>query len=119
MTSAVWPSTLPQYVQESGYGETIQDQAIESSVESGPAKIRRRFTKSIRRFQCVMYMTPSQADTFENFWQNTVKGGSLSFSWVHPRTRQAAVLRFRNPAPQLSTMGGGATVVYSFTLELV
>lgn len=114
-----WPVTLPQFVQESGYREEIQDQTIESAMDTGPAKIRRRFTKSIRRFTISMQMTAAQVTTFESFWQTDCKGGSISFDWVHPRTRQAATLRFRNPAPAIQTVGAGASSVVQFTLEII
>lgn len=114
-----WPGTLPQYVQESGYREEIQDQTVESAMDTGPAKIRRRFTKSLRKFTISMQMTAAQVTTFETFWQTTVAGGSLSFDWVHPRTRAAATMRFRNPAPAITTIGAGASSVVQFTLEII
>ena len=114
-----FPATLPQFVLENGYNETIQDQTVESEMDTGPAKIRRRFTKSLRRFSVQMMLTPAQTTTFETFWQNDCKGGSVSFDWVHPRTRAAAVMRFRNPAPQIQTMGSGAANVVSFNLEII
>ena len=119
MANPVWPVTLPAFVQEGGFSEAIQDQTVESSMDTGPAKIRRRFTKSLRKFGITMYMTPEQVTTFETFWQTTVKGGSIVFDWVHPRTRVAAALRFRNPAPAYTTIGGGAAVVVTFTLEII
>jgi hypothetical protein len=118
MPNPTWPTTLPQYVQEGAYSETIQDQTIESQMDSGPAKIRRRFTKSIRKFSISLMMTSAQVDTFETFWQSTVKGGSLPFDWVHPRTRASATLRFRNPAPNYTVNGGGAAIIVGFTLEI-
>lgn len=118
MPNATWPNTLPAYVLESGFQERLQDQVVESQMDSGPAKIRRRFTKAIRFFACQMLMTPEQTTTFETFWQTTLKGGSLPFDWVHPRTRAATTFRFRSPAPTYSVVGG-INVVASFTLEVV
>lgn len=118
MPNPTWPATLPQYVQEGGYQETLQDQTVESQVEAGPAKIRRRFTKSLRRFSVSMLMTAAQATAFETFWQTTVRGGSLPFDWVHPRTRAATTFRFRNPAPSFSSVGG-VNVMVQFTLEVI
>lgn len=119
MPNPTYPNTLPQFVMEGGYSETIQDQTIESQMDTGPAKIRRRFTKSLRRFNIQLMMTPAQTATFESFWQNDCKGGSLPFDWVHPRTRAAATLRFRNPAPSIQTSGSGAANVVAFSLELI
>lgn len=114
-----WPVTLPQFVQESGYREEIQDQTIESQMDTGPAKIRRRFTRSLRKFTISMQMTAAQVTAFESFWQTDCLGGSISFDWVHPRTRAAAVMRFRNPAPTIQTIGAGASSVVQFTLEII
>lgn len=118
MPTPTFPATLPQYVQEGGFSEQIQDQTIESQMDTGPAKIRRRFTKSLRQFSLQMMLTPAQTDTFEAFWQDDCKGGSLPFVWVHPRTRVPSTMRFRLPAPQISTQGGGAANIVSFTVEL-
>lgn len=119
MANPQWPVSLPQYVTESGFTEQIQDQTIESQMETGPAKIRRRFTKSLRRFQVSMQMTAAQVSTFENFWQTTCRGGSIPFDWLHPRTRVASTLRFRNPAPMITTIGGGTAAVVQFNLEII
>jgi hypothetical protein len=88
-------------------------------MDTGPAKIRRRFTKSLRRFDISMMMTAAQVTTFETFWNDTLKGGSLPFDWLHPRTRVAATLRFRLPAPRIETMGSGAQNLVSFSLEII
>ena len=119
MANPTWPGTLPQYVQEGAYNESIQDQTVESPMDTGPAKIRRRFTKSLRKFSISLMMTSAQVDTFETFWQTTVKGGSIPFDWVHPRTRAAATLRFRNPAPSYNVNGGGAAIIANFTVEII
>ncbi len=118
MPNASWPGTLPSYALEGGYQERFQDQTIESQMDTGPAKIRRRFTKAIRFFSITMLMTPSQVDTFETFWNTTLKGGSLPFDWLHPRTRAAMSFRFRKPAPSYTVIGG-TNVQVSFTLEVV
>lgn len=112
-----WPASLPQYVLEQGYGENLEDQSMETQMDSGPAKIRRRFTTSTRRFQVVVQMTPEEADIFETFYLNTVSGGSVPFDWVHPRTRVAKTFRFRKPAPSIQVAGGGAIVRITMHLE--
>lgn len=118
MPNPTWPSSLPAYMVEGGYQEKFQDQNVESQMDSGPAKIRRRFTKAIRYISCTLNLTASQVSDFETFWQTTCKGGSIPFDWVHPRTRSATTFRFRNPAPSYSVYGG-TNVAVSFTLEVV
>lgn len=116
---ATWPTTLPQYVLEAGYQETLEDQTVESQMDTGPAKVRRRFTTSVRRFQVTIQCTEAQAVDFEDFYTVTLAGGSLPFEWVHPRTQVARTFRFKKPPPQVSVQGGGNTVRYSFALETV
>lgn len=118
MPNPTWPATLPQFVLEGGYQESIQDQTIETQMEAGPAKIRRRFTKSLRRFQMSLLLTSTQAATFETFWQTSCAGGATPFTWVHPRTRATVTMRFRNPAPQFSTTGG-VNVLTQFNVEII
>lgn len=118
MPNASWPGTLPAYVQEGGFQERFQDQAVESQMDSGPAKIRRRFTKPIRFIGVQMLMTQAQVIDLETFWLTTLKGGTLPFDWVHPRTRAATTFRFRNPAPTYQSVGG-INVMVNFSLEVL
>lgn len=106
MTTATWPTGLPEFVLEQGYQENLEDQTIESTVESGLAKIRRRYTAPVRRFQVVVQMDTEQASLFEAFFLDTLQGGSLPFDWRHPRTGAATRFRFRKPVPSISVIGG-------------
>lgn len=112
-----WPTLLPAFVIESGYQETLEDQTIETSMDTGPAKIRRRFTTAVRRFQVTVQMTPEEADIFETFYLDTLAGGSLPFDWVHPRTRVAKSFRFRKPAPVVTVGASGQIVRVQMALE--
>ncbi len=113
---ALWPSTLPAYVLEDGYQETLNDQTVESQTDTGSVKIRRRYTKLIRTFDLTVRMTEAQRATFETFWQTTLAGGSLTFDWVHPATRAATTFRFRKPPPSYRSVGG-TIVEVRFRLE--
>jgi len=101
-----WPATLPALVVQSGYSESLPDQAIETPTDAGPGKIRRRQTGTQRPLKCSIECTPAQVATFETFWLTTLAGGTLEFTWVHPRTQAAATLRFRKPAPTLVPLDG-------------
>jgi hypothetical protein len=114
-----WPATLPQFVLEGGYQETLEDLTVESQMDTGPAKVRRRFTTSVRKFQISIMCDEAQAAIFETFYTTTCGGGALSFDWVHPRTRVARTFRFKKPPPTVTVSGGGANVRYSFALETV
>lgn len=101
-----WPTTLPDYVLENGYQEQFPKNTVETEMETGAPKVRRRFTKVFRKFQCTMMMTTDQASVFEVFYFNTCAGGSASFDWVHPRKRTAMTLRFTQPPPTFQPYGG-------------
>lgn len=111
MADISWPSTLPQFVFEQGYSEKLNDQVVESKMNVGPPKIRRRFTKQIRSFSLEMRLTQAEKAVFETFWQNTASGGSRPFDWVHPQNRTAITFRFRLPAPSFTSIGGADSIV--------
>lgn len=114
-----WPITLPLYVQEGGYQEKPGSTTLETGMDIGPAKIRRRFTRTIRQFSVSMMMTPAQVATFETFYESDCLSGSISFTWVHPRTRAVATVRFRNPRYTIGVQGGGGSCMVQFTIEII
>lgn len=118
MPTATWPPSLPTYVLEQGYSEQLEDQTIETAVEAGIAKIRRRYTAPVRRFQVAVQMTQDQAAVFEDFFLNTLQAGSQPFDWRHPRTGLLTRFRFRKPTPTVSVVGG-SIVRYQMALESI
>ena len=110
-----WPVTLPEYVLEGGYSEQLPRNTVETEMDSGPMKVRRRFTKVYRRFQVSMILTAEQAVTFEAFYLTSCGSGSIPFDWVHPRTRAPMSMRFVNPPPQFAPFNS-AYVRVSFSL---
>lgn len=112
---AVWPVTLPEYVLESGYNEQLPKNTVETEMEAGPLKSRRRYTKVFRKFQVSMIMTGDQAATFETFYFDTCSSGAAPFDWLHPRTRAPMSFRFVQPPPVYSPFGGNYVRV-AFTL---
>lgn len=106
MATISWPSSLPQYVQESGYEETPPNNRIETQMDAGPAKIRGLSTVKNYTFSAVLLLTRAQYQAFKTFYDTTTSEGKTPFNWVHPITREAAVFRFRTPVPKYSGAGG-------------
>lgn len=100
-----WPSNLPQFFQEGGYSETLPNQRIESQNDSGPPKVRRRFTTNWRPIEGDIWCTGEQAEDFEEFFEDDLAGGTLSFTWVNPITQDAQTFKFRGGAPRKSVRG--------------
>lgn len=104
VSTVTWPSTLPQTVDQSSFMEGFADVVERSQMDSGPAKVRRRFTSGIQPFQATITMTVAQTATLQTFFKTTTMGGSLAFEWTHPRTGATARMRFIAP-PTLSQPG--------------
>src|SRR5262245_26790729 len=93
----VWPGTLPQFVQQDGFGESRVDNAVRSKNDDGSFKIRRRFTGKVRVYECVVQMTTEQLGFFETFYEDTLGDGCLPFDWVRPFSQEAVVFVFVEP----------------------
>ncbi len=89
---ANWP-TLPKPIQ-SGYQETPPDLTIRTTMDTGPVKVRRRFTAGYRIFSLTYHLTKSEATTLDNFYVTTTMGGAIEFTWTNPRTDASCTARF-------------------------
>lgn len=102
---AGWPSGLPDYLQIDSANLTYGDGTIRSSMDVGPAKVRRRTSSAPDLVTGTQYLNATQVGTLQSFFKTTCAYGSLSFDWKHPVTRSAAVMRFVSP-PSLTPIGG-------------
>lgn len=56
-------------------------------MDVGPAKVRRRATADVTRYEPVsLVMSRTVLATFDAFYTTTLKHGTLTFEWTHPRT---------------------------------
>ena len=106
MSNAVWPTSLPQYVQVQGYQENMGNERIENQPDAGKPKSRRRFTAEYRKLKVSIQMDADQRATFEEFYFDTLKTGTLPFDWVHPFTQAAATFYFRGAPPAYTAVDG-------------
>lgn len=116
MANPVWPGSLPEYVLQSGYGEEKQDQALRQPMEGGASKTRRRFTARFDLIDIRLMMTNEQVTLFETFYEDTLKGGTLNFDWVHPRKRIAKAMQIVGKVKIAPADGDNFTV--SFKVEI-
>ncbi|MFA7287328.1 MAG: hypothetical protein WC055_00465 [Melioribacteraceae bacterium] len=110
---ATWPATLPQLPLEAGYSESTIDTSIRTSMDVGPAKVRRRISAGTRDHQMQFIMTSAQLSDFKTFYETTLLSGSLSYTWDHPRSGTNYSWRIKK-APQWSKQGA----YYIVPLEL-
>lgn len=108
MTEA-WPIILPQNFENSGYSETVADGLLEMQPDAGPPITRRRSTASPRNINGSMIFTEDQIRTFKTFFDTTLIGGSLPFTF--PAQISPAIdmlVKFpKNSLPRWSPLGGG------------
>ena len=83
---AVWPASL----QQSFPLETLEvagDVRLRTEMDVGTAKLRRRSSGVIRRYQIPadrFIFTNAQKATLETFYETTLAGGTLPFDWTDP-----------------------------------
>ncbi len=105
MTLANWPESLPSKVLIERYQETFPDTVVRTSMEQGPAKLRQRSSAGVGEMTVGYLLTVSQVGVLEDFYRTTLAGGSLGFSYQHPRRSDMVTARFRKP-PQIAPRSG-------------
>jgi len=118
-TSIVWPTALPQLVEQDGFQETPPNTTIVSTMDIGPKKIRRRSTKGVRAFSQKMFMTQEQKDIFDAFYVTTTKSGSLHFMFPRPGSEVSTEMWFKaGDTPSYGSPVAG-NIYVSFSLEML
>lgn len=92
---ANWPSNLPQQAYtDSGPSYAGQSNVIRTDMNTGPAKMRRRFTAISADVTVQLEMSEAEIAILENFVKNTL-GEVGQFNWVNVYNGSAAVYRFK------------------------
>lgn len=84
MAIPAWDASLPQRLLVKSYSESPADVLLRTSMDFGPAKVRRRGTAGPRPVSGSIIVTAAELATFKTFFNTTLLGGSLRFSWVDP-----------------------------------
>ena len=105
MTDITWPDSLPAYIIEDGYQEQAASLTIESSVDQGAPKSRRRFTALYIPMTMTIITDQDGRAAFDEFYYTTTSI-VLPWNWVHPMSQAAVVMRFRLPPPSYVPQGG-------------
>lgn len=93
MANPTWPATLPAPQADSSAGYGAPGNVIETGMETGDAKRRRRFTAAVIPFNCTVKLTADQLATLEQFYYVTLKQ-VLPFDWTDFRTGTTATYCF-------------------------
>lgn len=106
---ASWPSTLPEPVSDN-YGVDPVDQVIRTSMESGPARTRRRTTNRNDHVTASWFMTDAQVAIFRTWFDNALEaaGGASWFTVTLALAtggKVSTTAKFIGP-PKMSHAGG-------------
>lgn len=111
---ATWPTGLPQRPLADGFTESPQSNVVRSDMDVGPAKMRRRYTATVRTYSMELLLSTSQVATLETFYRTTLAEVD-PFDWTDHRTGSAASYRFRSPPAYTEA---GAPDYWRTTLDL-
>lgn len=101
--SVLWPEELPCPVW-AGYGVAPADTRISKSVEAGPGGSRRRTSRVPKLVNATVHLDADQFCAFENFYEETLKAGSLLF-WMPDKMRDGQPILLSGGAPLLDSSG--------------
>lgn len=93
MANPTWPSTLPPPLADSSAAYGPPNNVIETSMEAGAPKVRRRFTAGETPFACTLKLSQAQHATLEAFYYTTLQQ-VLPFDWLDFRTGTVCTYRF-------------------------
>ena len=119
---ADWPATIPWEFLTDGASGGFGDNALRSSMDVGPAKLRRRSTAAPDRFTGDLLITATQYGYIDTFYKTTLGYGALPFDGLHPVTGAAAEMQFLAPPacrPTDSFSGGERIWIATLQLEIL
>jgi hypothetical protein len=93
---ATYPGTLPN-PRAGTYSEQADNVVIRTQMEAGVDKVRQRFSSGVTNISFELFLSAAQVTTLDDFYRTTVKNGSLSFTYTHPRTAASVTARFTKP----------------------
>lgn len=107
MADVAWPLSLQQYVNSDSFQYQIGDTTIRSETDIGPAKVRRRFTKSVDTMTVSIWVDAAGYSTVYNLFDIDLNGGAGVLLFTHPITLATLRLRFTAP-PVFAPVSSGA-----------
>jgi hypothetical protein len=113
-----WPSDLPPRPLVQGFSETAPTLAVRSPMDVGPAKVRRRATAGVTQLKSAFRLSAAQRASLLTFWQTTLQGGALSYSWTHPISGAGITCRIVEP-PAFEPVAGGRFWNAALSIEVL
>lgn len=100
-----FPGSLQDKFNEQGFSYQIGETKLTSSMDVGPSKMRRRFTKGIDKVSASINLEYDDKETLVDFHNTTLNGGVDTFLFEDPFTLTDIEYRFVE-APSIDPIGG-------------
>lgn len=102
----------------------VQDILMRSQMDSGPPKVRRRFSGASRYLTCYFVFNWDQANAFNVWYQGDLRYGAMDFDWIAPYNNAPVKARLRKP-PTVTPMStilhrtdGGYHTLWKYTCDI-
>lgn len=92
-----WPTGLQDKLNSSDFGMNFGETNVRSQMETGPYKVRKRFTRALDVINCSILMNRSEYATFRTFYDTSLSNGTLAFTYLHPLTNAMTDFKFSGP----------------------
>lgn len=79
-----WPADLPQNILAQGYKGELPNNLLRTSMDVGPAQVRRRGTVATQPVTGNILVTPTELAALIAFYETTLLDGTLRFKWHGP-----------------------------------
>lgn len=113
-----WPASLPQSPLQRDYNETLPNLTITTQMDQGPAKVRRRFTAGVTKYQFSFLMNATQLTAFNTFFTSDISSGALAFDFPDPRSGSTESFRIdMDQGPPAIIPNSGNQYIVSFAAE--
>jgi len=102
-----WPSDLPQQLLLNGASLAEGDGLVEYDPDIGPSITRRGTTAVMRPLVGTMICSSAQISSFRTFFNTTIMGGALAFTFPDPLGGAALLVKFskKGGMPQIVPLG--------------
>ena len=115
-----WPVGVPSSFEASGFGYDADSGILRTDMDSGPPKVRRRFTSVSKNMKGTIIMTQAQFQLWEYWFEDVIAFGALSFVMpdpVHGSNMTVRIVAGKGSKPYSWTQSGATDVALSFTIE--
>ena len=108
-----WPVALQQKLNVDSFQYNFGKTTIRTEVDTGPAKVRSRFTDAVDTYTCSVLLTFAEVEIFKTFYKTTLNNGVNQFLFDDPFTEDQTAFRFVED-PTIRPLGG-----ITFQLQMV